>query len=867
MMELPVARARAELLAALGGGGLRRAVLQAPTGSGKSTLVPGMLLDEGLAGEGQVVVLEPRRLAARMLAGYVARQRGGRVGEEVGYQVRHENVTSGRTRLRYVTEGLLLRQLMGDRELGGVSWLVFDEFHERNLDADLCLALARELQEGARPDLGVLVMSATLDAGGVADYLGGAPVITAEGRSYPVDISYQRVREAGGPGGRRGVRAAIWDEAARAARGLLGGGGDDGGDLLFFLPGAYEIRKTIEVLSREPNMRGWEILPLYGDLPPAKQDLAVTRREGVRRAIVSTNVAETSLTIEGVTGVIDAGLVREAAYDRARGFDTLLVKKISRASADQRAGRAGRLAPGRCVRLWGEHEQLQLAAQGLPEVARVDLAGALLALAAMGVRDARQLAWYQAPPEGAIAHGIELLRDLGAIDGDGLLTGAGRRMAEVPAHPRLARFLMAVESESVGHLPLAALMVALLEGRSLFGRGGKPESFALRGDRSDFQVQLRAWVAAASGGFDGRKCGAVGLNGQAGREAMRVAEQHLRAMGKGKGNLALPRSAADWLEHIDERLIGDFDHLARALLAAYPDRVARELSAGARVYGLTGGRRAKLGADVAVRAPELLVAAELLEVEGRELQVRLGKVTAVEEAWLGELFPGSVKVEDSVEYEAMHKRIARVSRRLFRDLELGRKEGGEPEAGAAAAVLARLVERGEISLKKWDEGVEQWVARLNGLAVWMPELELPALDGGDRLALIEQIAYGHSTLKQMREAEVWPSLEAWLTAVQRADLERLAPKRVRLSNGLEGRLIYRSDQPELPPRLPMVLQQLYDVVEVPRIAGGRVTVLVEILGPNRRPVQLTDNLGRFWRESYEGVKKQLKGRYPKHEWR
>ncbi len=418
---LPIDDLKEGLTAACGR--VRRLVLRAPTGSGKSTRIPQMLLDLGLV-EGQIIVLQPRRIAARLLAARIAQERNVRLGGEVGYQIRFERVESAQTRIKFVTEALLLRQMASDPELKGVGAVIFDEFHERNLHSDVALALARRLQETRRPDLLIMAMSATLDTEGVAKWLGSAETLAADGRAYPVEIEYTHLP--------RNSARPIWDAAAEQVRRLLQEEAE--GDILVFMPGSYEIMRTIGAVRNLPESGGVEILPLYGELPPEEQDRAVKPGPN-RKVIVATNVAETSLTIPGVRAVVDAGLARIARFDAHRGIDTLLVEPISQASAEQRAGRAGRTGPGRCVRLWSQTDQEARPLREVPEIRRVDLSETILLLLSSGWGDAATFPWYEKPEDKALQRALAVLADLGAVDTHGKLTPIGRRMAVFPAHP------------------------------------------------------------------------------------------------------------------------------------------------------------------------------------------------------------------------------------------------------------------------------------------------------------------------------------------------------------------------------------------------------------------------------------------------
>ncbi len=502
----------------------KRLVLTAPTGSGKSTQVPQMLLDGGLLGAGQAIVLQPRRLATRMLASWVAQARGVNLGGEVGYRMRLDNVASAATRICYVTEGILLRQMLADPQLKGVSALIFDEFHERHLYGDISLARALQIQETARPDLIVIVMSATLNVGAVEKYLQPCAVLASQGRTYPVVVEYLPRPAGAGP---------VWELAVREAQRLVRENPE--GDLLVFMPGAYEISRTVQA-ARDKLGPQFVVFPLHGELPPGEQDAAVARYER-RKVVVATNVAETSLTIDGVRLVIDSGLARIPRFDPHRGINTLLIEKISRAAADQRTGRAGRTAPGHCLRLWTAHEQEARPFQELAEVKRLDLAEVILTLKASGVIDAKNFRWLEAPAARALERAETLLRDLGAIDGaTGAITALGRRMLAFPAHPRYARMLLA--AREYGCVRPVAAIAALTQGRDLLMRqalksaeGGRSEIFDDE-EQSDFFVLLRAWRYAERNGYHPERCRRAGIHAQAARQVGPLFEQFLRIAGE-----------------------------------------------------------------------------------------------------------------------------------------------------------------------------------------------------------------------------------------------------------------------------------------------------------------------------------------------
>lgn len=812
-----------------------RLVLEAPTGSGKSTQVPQILLDHGLLGDGEVVVLQPRRVAARMLARRVAEERNGKVGNEVGYQVRFENHVSDQTRIRYVTEGVLLRQILSDPTLEGVSAIVFDEFHERHFFGDITLARAVQIQRESRPDLAILVTSATLDGERIQSYLNDCPRLSSQGRTYPVEISYAPMRER--------QKGELWDHIARTYSNFAKNQ-DQPGDCLIFLPGAFEIRKTINALQR--HTKGVDILPLYGELKPADQDRAI-RRGGRPKIVVATNVAETSLTIDGVTLVIDSGLARIADYDVRRGINTLTIQKISQASADQRAGRAGRTAPGACIRLWSEEDQGKRPAQTLPEIHRMDLAEVILTLLVSGVESIADFQWFEKPNEDGLLRATELLKDLDALDADGQLTSLGRKLSRFPVTPRYARAL--VEGRRLGCFDKLCEVVALTQGKSIFPRrdSGRDE-FTEPGDQSDFVPALRGLATARDFGFDPRRCDTVGIQANAAREVDRLAKLLKRG----------ERSTGSTSPQIDESSI------AECLVSGFPDQVAKRLNRSNRSCEVTGGRRGKLSDESCVMDAELFIATEITEIEGREMNVLLNLNTAVSRELLQSLFPGSFQAGRSAEWNPRDRKVDALDVVRYRDLILESKPSKNPPEEKAAEILAREIMSGNLILKKWDRKVEQWIARLSTLANAMPELELPTFNEEDKLAVIEQICLGALSYKQIKDREVWPELRQFLAPHQLPMLDAMVPTRIDLPNGRHARIRYEIGAK---PVLSAKLQHLYDIDQTPSLADGRIPLRIEILAPNQRPVQITEDLPGFWENSYAAVKSDLKGRYPKHEWR
>jgi ATP-dependent helicase HrpB len=825
-----------------------RLILQAPTGSGKSTQVPQILLDHGLLDHGQVVILQPRRLATRLLAARVASERNGRLGDEVGYQIRFENITSGRTRIRFVTEGILLRQLIQDPQLRGISAILFDEFHERHLYGDITLARALQLQATSRPDLKLAVMSATLDAGLLQKYLEPCAVLSSSGRAFPVAIEYLP-KPVGGDG------YPIWDLAADELERIAP---RTEGDVLVFMPGKYEIGRTIAAIRASRVSDRFVVLPLHGELPPAEQDAALARYQK-RRAIVATNVAETSLTIDGVQAVIDSGLARMARFDARRGINTLLVEKISRASAEQRAGRAGRTAPGHCLRLWTEREHLDRAQQELPEVKRLDLAEVVLTLKASGVEEIGSFRWLEPPDPHALARAEQLLVDLGALRPDGgtsSVTPLGRRMLAFPVHPRYARMLLAAQQYRC--VTAVALIAAITQGRNLLRRLEGKQAREDREDvlgsdaESDLFILMRAFRYAEKSGFDSQRCARLGINAGAAREAAQLTEQFL----------AIARNEGLDLESGEVKA----GSIERCVLAGFPDQVAVRLDAGTLRCALVHGRRGVLARESAVHAARLLVASEVREIESseKERQVLLTLATKIDETWLRELFPESFREETRVEFDSTLRRVVGHRAVVFHDLLLRSEEFSSKADPAAAQILAREVLAGTCPLKNWDNAVEQWIERVNFVATEFPELEFPRIDQAGKLLLLEQICQSASSYKEIKERPVWPVVKSWLSAAQQQTLDDLAPERIKLAKGRAAKITYGG---AASPTIAARIQDLYDTPRGLTVGRGRTSLRIQVLAPNHRPIQITDDLETFWREGYPKIKKELQRKYPKHEWR
>ena len=818
-----------------------RLLLKAPTGSGKSTTVPGMVRGEC---EGQVVVVQPRRMAARLLAEFVAKQMGTLLGKGVGYAVRFENQSGPETEILFVTDGVLQRMLLDDPELSGVGAVVFDEFHERRLSSDLSLARVLDLQESVRPDLRVVVMSATLETGGLKDYLEPCKLVEAGGRMFPVEITYR----GEGQVGRRGLNRheEVWDRVAAAvkaeARELIAGD-----RILVFLPGMYEIRKSQSLLENVAALREWEVCPLYSALSPTAQRSAL-KIDSSKRIILATNVAETSVTIEGVKVVIDSGLVRQSSYDVARGFDSLGVVKIARAAADQRAGRAGRTGPGRCVRLWSESDHRNRKEFETPEVRRVDLAEAILFLKRLGVNEVMGFRWLDQPENERWLNAEKLLIELAALDSGGRLMEVGKQMAALPLHPRLAALVLQ-GGDCLGEVLFVA---AALQGEGVFKRAGRGQRWSefLEGEPgwgNDFGAEWLAMMAAKNLDFRPRECDGLGVLARGARETWKNFQQLCRLFEK----------RGDRIKEPDFRQRGEA--CAKAMLIAFGDRLAVRRDQGSAVCHVVGGRKGKLHPKSVVRNTPLFLAADMIEVEGRERSVSLSRCVEISKDWI---LDGEINDSENVIFDEISRRVVAVKQRTFRGLVLEEKRGGEVDPNLAGELLAGRVIAGDLVLKKWDAKVERWIARLAFLSKAMPELEFPGFDAGDREMAIAQICAGATTFKEVKDRDPWRVLHDWLSVPQRQAMDSFAPEKITLENGVNTRVLYAAGND---PWFEEKVQRLYGVKETPTIANGHPLV-AKILAPNQRPWQVTSDLSGFWERGFIQMKKDLAGRYPKHNW-
>jgi ATP-dependent helicase HrpB len=802
--DLPVRAVLPALTTALGSPG--HAVLVGPPGAGKSTLVPLALLGEAWLSGRKILLLEPRRLAARLLARRMAALLGEKPGETVGWAVRFERVAGPRTRIEVVTDGLLLRRLQADPALEGVGLVILDELHERALETDLALALLLEVRAALRPDLRLLAMSATLEAERVAALVGGAPVLRAEGRSHPVTTLWRpRPREAPlAPA----IAAAVEEAVERSP-----------GDVLVFLPGAREIRAAAEALgARCPDLL---VRPLFADLPRAAQEAALAPAPpGIRKVVLATDVAETGLTVEGVTAVVDSGLCRRPRLDPRTGTSRLVTERIALASAEQRRGRAGRLGPGLCLRLWAEAEERGMAAHPRPEILDADLAPLLLELAAWGVADPRSLAWLDPPPEAHLDAARRTLVAIGALDPEGRITPHGRRLAELPLHPRLAHLLLAGIERGSG--PTAIALAALLSSRDPW--------------RDERDPDLTTKLRRLAGGEKGEP-GAFA-------ELGRIREQLTHLVGRPEGSIE-PGSAGE------------------LLALAWPERIARARPGGGGRFLLANGRGAAVDpASTLARAAWLAVA----ELDDAGAEGRILAAAPLDEATVRRVAGARIeRVEEVVFDRTTGSVVAREVERLGA-IELVVRPLARPDPAAVRRALLDGLRTIGLDRLPWTEAARALRARLAWLAGAAPELALPPVD---EAALRESLdawlgpwLEGCRSLDDLAGIDLAAALRARLEPEQRGVLDRWAPATFDLPSGRRARIDYCQD----PPLLAVRVQELFGMDRHPAILDGRVPLVLELLSPAGRPIQRTRDLPGFWRGSWAEVRRVMRGRYPKHAW-
>lgn len=836
---LPIDDALPALLDAVRDAGV--AVLVAPPGAGKTTRVPGALLDAGLV-DGKIWMLQPRRVAARASARRIAEERGVPLGGEVGYQVRFDRKVGPETQIEIITEGLLTRRIQQDPFLEDVGLVIIDEFHERSLSVDLGLALLAEIRASGRDDLKIVVMSATLDPIPVATFLGGGapcPIVESAGRTFPVSVQHS---PKAAPSRTHEIIERVAAAVAQEIQAMEAEDPGGVGHLLAFLPGAGEIDGVARALA--PLQLPARVYPLHGRLPPAAQDEAL--RGGPRRKIIlATNIAETSLTVDGVIAVVDSGLARVPRFDPGAGVTRLERAAISQASADQRAGRAGRTRPGRCLRLWTEADHSRRPAADTPEIARADLASTLLEIYSWGSAP-DQFGWFEAPDPRAVDQGITLLQHLGALDDQGL-TSVGRALAALPTHPRLGRAILAGR----GVVAEVATVAALAEERDIFIEPPKAEVA-----HSDLDLRLAALqdVAPAggkAGALDHRAARRWGLSPGATERVIRSRDQ-------------LIRIAAHHLSGDPPDGRGDQpsqDPVLDALLAGFPDRVAQRRAPQSDRFKMASGAGAKISPRSAVRADDLILAVGL---EGGRTAEHL-----ITTAWA--LDPARLPITEGVEtrFDPEREAVVQFSVRRYLALVLDeRPAGGGADPMAVAEALAHAAAADPLRAFRPDDQAKHFLRRLWCAATWAPGLEIPALRGleipGPPDDFILTQCMGRRSFADLRRVDLIQAIRDHIGYSAAQAVDRLAPDKIKLPGGATARVTYTD--PDSPPVFSARIQHLFGMTETPKVGGGRVALLIHLLAPNMRPMQITSDLAGFWANTYADVRKDLRGRYPKHPW-
>jgi ATP-dependent helicase HrpB len=817
------------------------AVLQAPPGAGKSTVVPLALLDEPWARDKRILMLEPRRLAARAVAQRMSQTLGEPVGRTVGYRMRMDTRVSRDTRIEVVTEGVLTRMLQNDPALEGIAAVIFDEFHERSLQADLGLALVLDARENLTPDLKVLVMSATLDGEAVARLLNDAPIVTSEGRTFPVESRFAGKGAPTLPGPPFGPGGPVDSPEKITAQLVLRALREETGDVLVFLPGAREIRRVQSLLEAAEAAASIRILPLFGELPPEDQDAALTPSPGgTRKVVLATNIAETSLTIQGVRVVVDSGLVRRSMFDPSTGMSRLETQRISRASADQRQGRAGRTEPGVSYRAWSEGAHRSLAPFTSPEIVEADLIPLALELASWGTRDPGTLRWLDAPPAAMLASARDVLEKLGALDSDGRITPHGREMAGIGVHPRFAHMLL--KARAMGRLPLAADLAALLGERDL-----------LRGASGARDADIRTRIEVIRGEGSPPGIDRFGL-----QRARRAAKDLLRQAAAGGSNNSTAQDRQPYAYGAED--------VGVVLAFAYPDRIGRRRAGADGRFTLANGRGAHFADPQGLAKQEFLVAVDL---DDRERDARILLAAPLSRADIDEHLSERLRRRESVEWSSREQAV--IARRTVELDAIVLEEKPLPEIPIEAARAAMLVGVRELGIDAlpWSRETRDLQARIEFVRKLRdpPDASWPAVSDADLAESVETWLTpwldGITRKEHLARIPLMDVLRSLLTWEQQRELDSLAPTHLQVPSGSQIRIDY------LDPSAPAVsvrLQEVFGLDATPRIGGSRTPVTFKLLSPAQRPVQVTRDLASFWRGSYADVRKDMRGRYPKHYW-
>ncbi len=830
MQPLPIDSAIPEILSSLRS--FRSLILVAEPGAGKTTRIPPALDSSGMVGPGQIVVLEPRRLAAETAARRIAYEQEWTLGKEVGYQIRFENRTTRETRIRIATEGILLRELQSDPFLENVGAIILDEFHERSQTLDLLLGLLVEIRS-TREDLFLIVMSATLDAQAISQYLANAPIIDVKGHRHPVAVEHFPVDKG----------RFLDENVAGAIQEYFPG---SQGNTLVFLPGIGPIRRTRNHLLSHGIGEDTDVPVLHGGLPASEQKKALSPGKK-RKIILATNVAETSITVPGVDLVIDSGYHNILRHDPTHGIDRLVTERISLASADQRTGRAGRTGPGKAVRLWSLADQARMDQEPTPEIQRVDLASAVLELRAWGVNKPEDFKWFEAPPSSSLKRGEKTLHLLGAIHSEtGAITPRGKAMARLPTHPRLGAFLL--EAHRIGCLRQACIMAAFLSERDIFlPDGGREKGKHLVGP-SDLLHRLEAFEEAAKRNFHPSDLRRLCLHPNAIERVSRSSRQLARVFPKNPK----PSSKTD-----------DQDEtLRRALLQAYPDRVARRRGMKDPRGRLVGGRGVRLLSSSIVTEGEFFLAIEV-SGGGTSQEAKVRTASEVDRKWIEEDLSHLTRMQRETTFDIRREKVICSETLFLLDLPLEEPRERKPDPQEAEQILREQVAEHQEKVMQSDPGLSSWLTRVACLRNWRPDLDLPDFNVEKNAQILGSACSGKASFKELQKQGLLALFSNSIRYDSRSAIDRLAPETMTVPSGSKVRLEYRLLEA---PILAVRLQEMFGLKETPSVAGGRVPVLLHLLGPNFRPVQVTQDLASFWNNTYSQVRKDLRGRYPKHSW-
>ncbi len=807
-------------------------VLRAATGAGKTTRVPPAVAAAASSDRKQLILLEPRRVAARAAAARMAQEMSEPIGESVGYRVRFDECCSEQTQILAVTEGILLRKIQADPWLDTIHTVIIDEFHERRLDTDLCLAMLLRIRQTVRPDLQLVVMSATMDPQPVSEYLDHCPVIDCPGRSFPVDIQWNRRQE----------RQSIPELAAQGVRDVFRAAA---GDVLVFLPGKGEINRTDQLLQPLAQKYSLLIQHLHGSMPLDEQN-KVLAPSTQQRIILATNVAETSVTVSGVTAVVDTGTVRQMSFDPDTGLNRLQLQQISKASADQRSGRAGRTAPGKCLRLWEEHLHRLRREDERPEIHRSDLSGSILTLLAWGETDLSALPWFQMPPADSVQHALKLLQVLRTIDSDHRVTVLGHWVVQLPLPPRLA--CVVISGFRSGHGMRTCLLAALLSEQEpfLLGRDrSAPRDQLILNSDSDVLDRLHAVENFLNNRQHETPFGQIHRNQL--QNILRIAKQLADALHRMSSSIQPGEQIADSDEAIK-----------RALLAGFPDRVARRKAAGDPQGMMTGGRRVRLARQSAVRTAQIFTC---INVDGAGSEAEVRQASAVELNWLPQEL---ITESEELFFHPSQKQVVARRRTAFLDLTLNETPAPITNHAAAAEVLFAAASPLLNSLLPDKASPDrEFLQRVRCLAEWLPDLQLPDFSEPALQNSLRMLCSNCRSFGELKKANWLTVFEQQLTHEQRSAVRQHAPERLQVPSGSQIPLSYQNNGP---PILAVRIQEVFGLRKTPAVARGTVPVLIHLLAPNHRPQQVTSDLESFWKNTYPTIRAQLARRYPRHPW-